>query len=449
MEKHIYSIIAVMLLTGVAASASANGFALNEQSASGLGNAFAGGGAVAEDASTIFFNPAGMTYLPDNQLVLAAHAIRSSAKFNNNGSHSAFGQATQGSNGGDAGDWGFAPNIYFTKALDDSVRLGVGINAPFVLKSNYDQGWVGRYQALESEINTININPSIAFKVSDQISLGLGFSAMRTEAELTNAVDFGTICAAALGGCGIGATFQKNDGFARVQGNDWGFGWNIGAIFQATNATRLSLAYRSSVHQNLEGHADFNNVPAAFALSPALAAGFANSSASAKLTTPDTTSVSIFHQINYRWDIIADLTWTHWSNFKDLTIIRTSGVLAGRTLSSVPENWDNAIRASLGANYRYNEALKLRAGLAYDQSPTSLEFSTPRTPFSDRFWLSIGANYRFTPTSSVDVGYTHIFVDNATLNKTTDASIAALRDTVKGSYDSNINVFSLQFTHSF
>ena len=449
MEKHIYPIIAAALLTGAAANASANGFALAEQSASGLGNAFAGGGASAEDASAIFFNPAGMTYLPDNQLVMAAHAIRSSAEFNNNGSHSSGGLATHGGDGGDAGDWTFVPNLYFAKAINDNVRLGVGINAPFGLNTDYDKGWVGRYQALKSELNTININPSIAFKVSDKVSLGLGISAMRAEAEQTNAVDFGTICAAALSGCGIGATFQKNDGSARVKGDDWGYGWNAGAIFQITNTTRLSLAYRSQVHLKLEGHADFNNVPAAFALSPALTAGFANGSVSAKLTTPDSASASIFHQFNDQWDVMADLTWMHWSKFQDQTVIRTSGALAGRTLSSVPENWDNSIRASLGASYRYNETLKLRAGLAYDQSPVPSDFRTPRTPNSDRIWLSLGANYRFTPTSSMDVGYTYIFVNNASLNKTTDTSIAALRDTVKGSYDSNVNILSVQFTHTF
>jgi long-chain fatty acid transport protein len=448
-EKYVYSIIAAVLLAGAAANASANGFALNEQSASGLGNAFAGGGASAEDASTIFFNPAGMTYLPDNQLVMAAHAIRSSAEFNNSGSHSSGGLATQGNNGGDAGDWAFAPNIYFAKALNNNVRLGIGINVPFAYKTDYDNGWVGRYQALKTELKTININPSIAFKASDKVSLGLGFSAMYTDAEITNAVDFGTICATGLGGCGIGATFQKNDGFARVTGDDWSFGWNAGTIFQITNATRLSLAYRSAVHQKLEGNAYFNGIPTAFALSPALTAGFANGSVSAKLTTPDSASASIFHQINRQWDVMADLTWTHWSVFQDQTIIRTSGALAGRTLSSVPENWDNTIRASLGANFRYNNALKLRAGFAYDQSPVSLEFRTPRTPNTDRFWLSVGANYRFTPTSSIDVGYTYIFVNDASLNKTTDISIPSLRDTVKGSYNSNANIISVQFTHTF
>jgi long-chain fatty acid transport protein len=448
-EKYIYSVISAALLTSAAASVSANGFTLNEQSASGLGNAFAGGGASAEDASTIFFNPAGMTYLPDNQLVIAAHAIRSSAKFNNNGSYSAGGLATTGGDGGNAGSWAFVPNIYFAKALNDNVRLGLGINTPFAYKTDYENGWVGRYQALKTELKTININPSIAFKAGDMISLGLGISAMRVEAEITNAVDFGTICASALGGCGIGATFQQNDGFASVKGNDWGYGWNAGVIFQVTNASRLALAYRSQVHLKLEGNADFNDIPAAFALSPALTAGFANGSVSAKLTTPDSASASFFQQVNPQWDVMVDLTWTHWSKFQDLTVIRTSGALAGRPLISVPENWDNTIRASLGASYRYNDALKLRAGLAYDQSPVSLEFRTPRTPNTDRTWLSIGANYRFTPTSSVDAAYTHIFVNNASLNKTTDTSIAALMDTVKGSYDSNVNIFSLQFTHTF
>jgi long-chain fatty acid transport protein len=437
------------LLIGTAAKASASGFALFEQSASGMGNAFAGGGASAEDASTIFSNPAGMSYLPDNQLVMAGHAIRPSAQFNNSGSHSSSGLVTSGNNGGDAGDWEFIPNIYFAKALNNNVKFGVGINAPFGFKSDYENGWVGRYQALKSELKTININPSIAFKASDKISLGLGFSAMRVDADQTNAIDFGAICATALSGCGVGATAQKNDGFAHVKGGDWGYGWNAGAIFQITHATRLSLAYRSQVHLMLKGHADFNNVPAAFALSPALTAGFANSSVDAKFTTPDSASASIFHQINDQWDMMADLTWMHWSKFQDLTVIRTSGALAGQILSSVPENWDNTIRASLGASYRYNDALKLRTGLAYDKNPVSSEFLTPRNPDNDRIWLSLGANYRFTPTSSVDIGYTYIFVNDATLNKTTDTSISALRDTVKGSYDSNVNIFSMQLSHTF
>jgi long-chain fatty acid transport protein len=437
-------------------AAQAAGFALIEQNASGMGNAFAGGSAIAEDASTIFFNPAGMTYLPDSQLVIAGHAIRPSADFTNNGSHRAAatgGLPTTGGNGGDAGDWAFVPNVFYTKEFNQDIRLGIGISAPFGLKTEYDNTWVGRYQAVKSELKTININPSISFKASDQVSLGFGVSAMRASANLTNAVDFGTICAAALGGCGTGATFQRNDGFAQVKGDDWGFGWNAGAIFRLNDATRFGIAYRSQVHQKLEGDVSFSNVPAAFALSPALTAGFANGSISAKLTTPDNLSASVFHQLNDQWDVMGDLTWTHWSKFQDLTIVRTSGAATGTILNSVQENWDNTIRASIGASYRYNDSIKARIGFAYDESPVPSAFRTPRIPDNNRYWLSLGANYKFTDTSSLDFGYTHIFVKDSSLNKVTDVANAALapilKDTVIGDYSNEVNILSLQYTHNF
>ena len=440
----------VATLFGASTTSHAAGFALIENNGSGLGNAFAGGAAAAEDASTVFFNPAGMTYLPDNQLVVALHAIKPSAEFRNNSSHRSAltgGLATTGGDGGDAGSWAFVPNFYFAKSISDNVRLGIGVNAPFGLKTEYDNGWVGRYQALKSELKTININPSIAFKASDRFSLGFGISAMRAEADLTNAVDFGTICAA-MSGCGIGASPQKNDGVARLKGDDWGFGWNAGAIFQIDSSTRLGVAYRSQVHQKLDGTVTFSNVPAAFALVPSLKAGFANSDASAKLTTPDTVSASVFHQLNNQWDVMGDLTWTHWSKFQDLTAIRSTGTV----VTNVPEHWENAMRASVGASYRYNDALKARVGIAYDESPVPSAFRTPRIPDNDRIWLALGANYKLTPSSSLDVGYTHIFVKDASINKVTDvasASLAALKDTLSGSYDSDINILSVQFTHTF
>lgn len=449
MYKTIFFVFAVAVISGSTAKVFANGFALSEQSASGLGNAFAGGGASVEDASTLFFNPAGMTYLPNNQLVIAIHAIRSSTEFNNNGSQNIFGRSTVGSEGGDSGGWAFIPNLYFAKAINDKVRFGIGMNAPFGINSDYNKGWVGRYQALKTELKTININPSIAIKVSNQVSLGLGFSAMYAEAEQTNAVDFGTICTIALNGCGIGAAIQKNDGFVRVHGEDWGYGWNAGVVFQMSQTARLSLAYRSQVNLKLGGHVDFSNVPGAFALSPLLSAGFSNSAVSANLITPDSASASIFQNINHRWDVMADLTWVQWSKFKVQSVMRNSGVLAGQALSNVPENWDDSIRVAFGASYHFNGALKLRAGFAYDQSPVSSKFRTPRTANSDRIWLSLGANFKFTPATSVDIGYTYIVVNDASLNKTTDISIPALRDTVRGNYDNNVNIFSLQLSQTF
>jgi long-chain fatty acid transport protein len=218
----------------------AAGFALIEQNASGMGNAYAGAAAVAEDASTIFFNPAGMTYIDGTQAVGALHLIKPNADFRNQGSVAGAGKPL-GDEGPNAGDLAFVPNFYFMTALTPSIKAGIGVNVPFGLKTEYDDEWLGRFQANKSELKTININPSIAFKVNDQLSLGLGFSVMHAEATLTRSVNFG----------GAG------QGDVKVEGDDWGFGFNLGAIYQATDNTRIGVAYRSKVKQKLEGEAKF------------------------------------------------------------------------------------------------------------------------------------------------------------------------------------------------
>ena len=144
---------------------------------------------------------------------------------------------------------------------------------------------------------------------------------------------------------------------------------------------------------------------------------------------------------------MADLTWTEWSSFQELRVVRDSGPLSGQTLSVQPENWSNAIRASLGASYRYSDALKLRAGVAYDESPvSSSEDRTPRIPDNDRTWLAIGANYKFNTNSSLDVGYTHIFIKDASLN---DGAVPSSTGQLVGDYDSDVNILSVQYTHNF
>ncbi len=403
----------IAMTLSVTSLAHAAGFALIEQSASGMGNAFAGAAASAEDASTIYFNPAGMTYLPDNQLVAAGHLIRPSADFSNNGSVAGTGRPLNGT-GGDIGEWALLPNLYFAKAISPNIRLGLGINAPFGLKTNYDDTWLGRFQAIKSEVKTININPSIAFKVNDQLSLGAGISAMRAEATLTRAVNL-----------------VASETFVGIKGNDWGVGYNLGAIYQFTPDTRVGVSFRSKVDQTLKGRATFGG---------ALAALSGDITASTAL--PENVSVSAFSKLNNQWDVMGDVTWTRWSRFKELRILRTSGVL----LSLTPENWENTLRFSAGTTYHYNENLKLRAGVAYDQEAVNDQFRTARIPGNDRTWLSIGAQYKFSETSVVDVGYSHLFIKDASID---DNQTATLNGRIKGQYDGDVNILSLQYTHNF
>ena len=411
---------------GYAGGAQASAFALVEQNASGLGNAYAGVAAVAEDASTIFWNPAGMTRLPGRQVVGALHAIRPKSEFTNTGSAALPGRPL-GSNGGDAGDWAFVPNAYLSWQLTPNWFAGLGVNAPFGLKTEYDPTWVGRFHAVKSELKTYNVNPSLAYKLNDQVSFGAGVSWQRADATLSNAVFFG-----ALG-----------EGLAQVEGDDASWGFNLGALFTLGNNTRIGIAYRSAVEYDLSGSVVFANRPAA------LAGALPDGPITANIKMPASASWSIFHQLNPKWDLLADITWTQWSNIQALNILRTNGTL----LSTTPLNWDDTWRFSAGANYHHSSALTLRFGAAFDQSPSNDADRTPRIPDQDRTWLSIGAQYRMSKQAVLDVGYTYIFVKDPVINLCGPATAAtaacAGKNQLTGTYDANVNIVSAQFRYSF
>jgi long-chain fatty acid transport protein len=406
-------------------AAQAAGFALIEQSASGMGNAFAGGSAVAEDASTIFFNPAGMTYIQGTQAVGALHLINPNAEFNNKGSVAAAGKPL-GGKGPNAGDLAFVPNLYFKLDLNDNVKLGIGLNAPFGLKTEYDDKWLGRFQADKSEVKTININPAIALKVNDQLSLGFGLSAMWAEATLTRAVNFPV----------------PTQGAVKIKGDDWGFGFNLGAIYQATADTRFGVAYRSKVEQHLDGDAKFTR-PAPIPNAGAAA----DSGVKADITLPENFSVSAFSRLNDTWDLMGDVTWTRWSQFKELKIVRDNGSILGGLPTA--ENWDNTMRYSVGVNYHYSDAVKLRAGLAYDEEAISNEFRTARIPGNDRKWLSLGAGWQVTPASKLDVGYSHLFISDAKIDDNQNTLAKGFNGRVRGDFEASVDILSFQYTHNF
>ncbi len=401
----------------------AAGFALAEQNGSDTGTAFAGGAALAEDASTIFYNPAGLTRVKGKQFIMAGHAIKADADFSKDSATTVSAVAT-GGNGGNAGSTVFVPNLYFSMEINPTLNFGIGVNAPFGLKTNYDSDWVGRYQALKSDLKTININPALAWKVSDKVSLGAGVSAQYVKAELSKAVDFGAL---------LGSS-QSADGLVEVEGDDWSYGFNLGALFQLTPATRVGLAYRSKITQDLSGTATYSDVPGP------LASTFVNTDAKASVTLPETVSLSAFSQIDPKWSVMGDITWTRWNRFKELRVDLGTG---GN--DTTQENWRNTYRVAIGANYQLNDTWKLRGGLAYDQSPVEDEFRTPRIPDNDRTWIAFGANYRLSKASAFDFGYMHGFVKEGPINK----SAPPLGGTLVGKYDLTVDILSAQYTYAF
>jgi long-chain fatty acid transport protein len=413
MQKLILSL--VVFTTPIVSQAA--GFGLAEVSGSGLGNAFAGGAAVAEDASSIYANPASMTYVQGTQAAGALHLIKPNAEFNNDGSVAGTARPL-GGDGGNAGDLAFVPNMYFKMDLSDNLKFGLGVNAPFGLKTEYDDTWLGRFQGIKSELKTINFNPSLAYKVNDQLSIGAGISAMYAKAKLTSAVNLGAV-----------------ERTSKVEGDDWGYGFNLGAIYQITQDTRLGISYRSKVEQHLKGDVKFS-VPTG---------PTPNSDVTADVALPGSVSMSAFSRLNDNWDLMGDVTWTRWSQFQRLAIYRESGAL----LTQTNQNWDNTLRYSIGANYHYNDKVILRAGLAYDEEAISNEFRTVRIPGNDRKWLAFGAAWQVTPATKLDVGYAHLFVSDTKIDDNQTTALPLGRGRVQGEYEASVDVLSMQVTHNF
>ncbi|MCZ7561842.1 MAG: outer membrane protein transport protein [Burkholderiaceae bacterium] len=412
--------------------ASAAGFALFEQNASGLGNAFAGAAAVAEDAGTIYFNPAGMTRIRGRQVVGAVSVIDVKIDFENDGRSTVpLGQIPGGGNGGDAGGTAGVPAGYLSRELKpNTLWLGVGVSAPFGLSTEWKNGWVGRFHALESSVEAININPSIARKVNDQLSLGAGVSFQRLKATFSNAVPY----TALAGSLRIPGVPIGSEGVAEVEGDSWDTGWNSGATRQVTPATRLGLAYRSKVKHDVEGDVNFSARPAP------LARVVPDGDVKAKVELPDTLSLAVAHDVDARWQLLADYTRTGWSSIEELAILRPTG----RAVSRVDLAFEDSWRIALGANYRMDDRWTLRFGFAYDRTPVQDAKRTPRLPDMDRKWLSVGTQYRASQALAFDVGFTYIFSSDASSNL---ASASA--GNLTGSYSNKTRVLGGQVRYTF
>jgi long-chain fatty acid transport protein len=420
-------------LTG-ATTANAAGFALIEQSVPGMSTAYAGAAAIADSVGTLYFNPAGMTRLPGTRAGAAVHLVEPNTEFNNEGTRNAVGNLIPGGDGGDASDLAALPHLYLTHQLNDKTWLGLAVNVPFGLTTEYKSDWVGRYHAIKSEVTTVNINPSVAYRVNEQLSVALGVSAMYLDGEFTNAVDFGLIVDPALAG--------QFDGKSKIMGDDWAWGGNVGLLYEPSKDTRIGIHYRSEVKQELEGDAKFR-LPAA--LAPLLGA-FSDTDVKADVDLPATVSVSGFHQLNREWAVVGDYTWTGWSSIPELRF---------DFANSLPDNvttfdWKDTSRVAIGTIYTpENSDWTYRLGAAYDESPIKDAASrSARLPDADRIWLSAGAGFNPSQNLRIDFAYAHLFKNDAKISKTATGE-DQLRGALNGSYEGSIDILSVEAQYTF
>lgn len=365
---------AAALLTAAALSAqtaSAAGFQLTEQSSLGAGRAYAGAGIVGDDLSAVHYNPAGMTLLPGTQMQAGSVWIEVNAEYEGKD-----GSSENGRYKGQA-----IPAGYITHQLTDDVWLGLGLTVPFGMGTDYDKGWKGAERGYTSTILTFDINPNVAWKVNDFLSVGGGISLQYAKAKL-------------------GASMGPNVGYGKINADSWDWGWNIGAMFSPTEKIRLGLSYRSSITHDAEG--DFTFEAGSVGAILGLTSGTYDSKATVK--TPDTLMFTTTWEATDNLRLSTLIRWAKWSNFKALTIEND-----GFASNTYDNDWEDTWLFSVGADYKLNDAWTVRGGVAYEKDPVGDNSKRMAViPDTDRLWLSLGATWNASKNIQIDGGFSYL-----------------------------------------
>jgi long-chain fatty acid transport protein len=454
-----------MAALGMGQTAMAAGYQFDVQSVRAQGSSNAGS-AEAADASTIFYNPAGLTRLDGTQLVLGATAVDPHSNFSYSRATDSSGQSVSpADSGGNYAALAAIPHGYLSHKVDERMTVGVGVFVPFGAKIGYDDDFAGRYYGRGIDFQSIAINPSLGFKLNERHSIGFGISAQYLDVKLDQNQAVAPVAyAVCLAGGGtpltcpaVAAAYAgQPDAKARISGNDWGFGFNLGYMFTPSDDTRIGLAYRSFVKQTLHGSAHFS-IPSSLpggSLSPVnggIQTALADSNGTVDVTTPETVSLNAFHQLNARWALMGDITWTRQDRLQSIVIDMPTAQVPNRQIT-YKTAWHNSWRFSLGASYQASEHWTLRGGYMYDQSPVSdSSYALTVLPDASRQMVSLGASYRIDPHNTIDLAYSYLMLKDAAINRTDNDydSSNGSPGTLQGVYHTRVNLFGLGYTHKF
>ncbi|MBU6449003.1 MAG: OmpP1/FadL family transporter [Rhodospirillales bacterium] len=436
-KAHLLAATACGLLAalGLGQVAHASGFALKETSADALGDAFTGSEAKAYDASTAWFNPAGMALLDQNEVDGDVSYIGPSATFSGYNTNPLTGGTVRGVQGGNAVSPAASGALFGVFMLSPDWRLGLSVTAPYGERTSYPGDFVGRYQSLVSSITAVDFGVALSYKFNDHFSIGGGPVIEYFQARLTQALNVPTLSA-----------LTGQDPIADVHGDDVGVGYNIGGLYKIDDATRIGLDYHSRIRHDITGTQRIT-VPTIYsALSPATAALLeaGNSSATTSITMPDSVNLGIYHQITPAWAVMGSVQWTHWALLNSLHITPTNGYPG----TSIVENWRNTWFVGAGTNYQLTDRIMLQAGFAYDESPVTDSNRTARVPDANHYDLGVGVQYKITPAATIEFAYGHVFTPGGSIKQTT-SGLPTPSGTLIGNYSASDNSLTGGLTVKF
>lgn len=413
--------IAAAAATAASGQAMAGAFQLNEQSVSGQGTSFAGRASTANDASIVFGNPAGMSFLDRAQITAGATYLDVNTDIENaSGTNPVAlggGPVTPSSNDGDMVPGSTIPFLYYVQPIDEGLTFGLGVYAPFGVITDYEDDFEGRYFGNYSEVEVVTVQPTLSIQFTEKFSAGFGITYNRIEGELESATPGGPF----------------GDGNVNVQGDDEAWGFTFGMMYKPVESTTLGVTYRSDVDYSLEGDIDIDNV-----LTP-LGPISQSEDAALDITLPETIDFSVTHELNDRWTVMAGAALVKWGSFDRLTVETDAAIKPDEV-----QDYEDAWQYALGLSYQLNPAWVLRTGVSYDESPIGDDVRTVRVPSGDRVIYSLGAGWTPIPDLTVDVAYTYL---------TEDSEPVSLEDPQRGTYEADYentaHGFGAQVTYRF
>jgi long-chain fatty acid transport protein len=406
-----------------------------------MGSAFAGASAQTDGPEFVSFNPATSSGVGDWDASVTVNGIYPTSSAFFSVATNALGTPT----GGNAAPDGFIkdayePGLQARYRLTPELTAGLSITAPWGLGTRYNDGWAGRYYALESKLITVNTVPSLAYQVAPELAVSAGVQIQYAKGTLSNAIDFGTI-GALFGVLGAAPTLQ--DGSAEVNADDWGFGFVLGGLWKPVPTVSIGASYRSQIDHKLEGNVDFVLDSAGVGAALSLSGAFVDTGASTRLTTPAVVSLGGAFDIDPQLTVLTELGMTMWSSFDELRI-RFANPFQPDEVKTY--DWKDTFFASAGLRYRPAPDWTLRAGVAFDQSPTKDATRDPRIPDADRTWLALSVRYDVGARTSIDFGYGHLFIPEEPIALTAAAPENLARGNLIGTTDSAVDVLTVQLT---
>ena len=420
----------VALLIVPAQQTVAGGFQLSDHSITSLGRNHAGYGVVGDDASAVQFNPAGLTLLAEKQAQFGFTLNTISAEVVNDGSN-VFGGAIAGPNEDGAPDLAGAPNLYYVHPVNGKLVFGVGLTSPFGTDTDYDDDFFGRFSGTETNLTTIDINPSVGYRINDMVSVGGGISLQTADVTLDSRIALGP---------------ASGDGGFEAEGDSVAFGVNAGVTVDLPDNSRIGASIRSGIVHDIDADTVFE-IPGSNPLS-AFAGEFG---ATAEFESPATAYLAYFKPVTEKYFFTAGIRWTNWNVFEEIRIEfdDAGGTNPLTTADAVtPIDWSNSFTYAVGVDGRINEQWSWRAGFSFTETPVPDATRSVRTIDSDRTSVSFGGSYKPLPELTLDFAYRFISFADADIDQPIVSQGAPVGATI-GSVEPDVNTLAIQANYKF